>query len=174
VEPQADAVKPWYRYRWPWLLISIPLTSICVGTFYAWEAVHGADPMVQEQYYAAGQSINQVIEAGRAAQRLGLVGHLAIHDAAVTLNMTDPTATPLPPVLNLQLSHPTVVSLDQNVMLVSYAPGQYRGELKPSSAVRWDITLAAPDNRWSLSGTWVKSEGSSAELVPTDVREAAD
>ncbi|TDR79902.1 FixH family protein [Paludibacterium purpuratum] len=165
-------MAPWYRQRWPWLLISIPLASVCVGSYFAYIAAHGADPMVQEQYYAAGQSINTVITAGRQAEQMGLAGQLTIQGGQVTLTLSQRGAEPLPPALSLQLSHPTIVSLDQRVNLVAGTPGHYSGVLTPSSATRWDVTLSAPDKRWSLSGEWNRDEGSQATLTPTDVREA--
>lgn len=163
---------PWYRQRWPWLLMSIPFTSICVGSYYAYIAVNGADPMVQEQYYAAGQSINKVIDAGKTAQQMGLSGQMTFQGAEVTLVLKQNGARPLPPVLSLQLSHPTIVSLDQSLNLVAGAPGHYSGTLKPSDASRWDLTLTSPDKTWSLSGEWNRDDGNQASLTPTDVREA--
>jgi len=152
--------------------MSIPLTSICVGSFYAYLAVQGADVLVQDQYYAAGQSINRVIAAGREAQRMGLSGELTFASDRVGLRLTSLDGQPLPPVLTLQLFHPARASLDQTVTLVAAAAGQYWGALAPSPALRWDIALRSPDQRWSLSGSWVKRAGMTAHLRPTDVREA--
>jgi hypothetical protein len=56
-------------------------------------------------------------------------------------------------------------------MLVSSSPGLYSGALKHSSASRWDVTLAAPDNSWSLSGVWNQDMGQSTPLAPTDVHQ---
>lgn len=165
-------LQPWYRHPWPWILIAIPFSSICVGSYFIYVATHGADTMVQEQYYAAGQSINKVIAAGRQAQQMGLSGTLAFSRDHVALRLASRDGAPLPPVLTLQLSHPTIAGLDQSVTLVAAEPGHYAGALKPSDARRWDITLAAPDKAWSLSGRWNLDEGSAAALTPTDVREA--
>jgi len=163
---------PWYKQGWPWILISIPFTSVCVGSYFAYIATHGTDPMVQEQYYAAGQSINKVIAAGQHAAARGMEGSLDFSANTVSLHLSAKNGGALPPVLTLQLSHPTIATLDQMVTLVSTAPGVYSGTLKPTDSQRWDITLAAPDNDWSLSGRWAHDEGSSADLTPTDVREA--
>ncbi|MBV8047950.1 MAG: FixH family protein [Paludibacterium sp.] len=169
---QAQHTTPWYRQRWPWLLMSIPFASICVGSYFAYIATHGADPMVQEQYYAAGQAINSVIDAGKAAQQMGLSGQLTLQGTSVSLTLTARGAEPLPPVLTLQLSHPTIATLDQTLTLVAGSPGHYSGELKPTSATRWDLTLTPQDKRWSLSGEWNRDEGSQTALTPTDMREA--
>jgi hypothetical protein len=170
------ALPPWYKQGWPWFLIGIPFSAICVGSFFIYQSIHGADPMVQEQYYAAGQSINKVIAAGKQAQSMGLSGALTVGSHQVSLVLQQKGTQPLPPVLTLQLSHPTIVSLDQTVNLVASQPGQYSGEIKPSTATRWDLTLAAPDNSWSLSGSWSREQGAGAAVVltPTDVREAAN
>jgi uncharacterized protein len=167
-----STLHPWYRQTWPWILIAIPFSSVCVGSYFAYIAIHGADPMVQEQYYAAGQSINKVIAAGQRAQQMGLAGSLDFAGNKVSLVLTDKKATVLPPVLNVQLSHPTIASLDQSVTLVASEPGHYAGQMKPTSATRWDITIAAPDNAWSLSGRWNRDEGATVDLMPTDMHEA--
>lgn len=167
-----STLQPWYRNTWPWILIAIPFSSVCVGSYFMYIATHGADAMVQEQYYAAGQSINKVIAAGQRAQQMGLSGSLDFADTSVSLKLSQKGSVALPPVLTLQLSHPTIASLDQRVMLVASAPGVYAGTLKHSTAQRWDVTLAAPENAWSLSGRWNRDEGMSATLSPTDMREA--
>jgi len=172
MKPDATNLTPWYKQRWPWLLMSVPFSSIIVGSYFAYNSIYGADPMVQDQYYAAGQSINKVIAAGKAAQRMGLVGQLNVASDKVSLVLTNPQDRPLPPVLTLQLSHPTIVSLDQSVTLVAATPGHYSGDLKRSNATRWDVTLAAPDSSWSLSGAWNKDDGPSVDLEPTDVHAA--
>lgn len=167
-------IVPWYKQRWPWILMSIPFSSICVGSYFMYQAIAHADPMVQEQYYAAGQSINTVIAAGRAADRLGLAGQLDFAGDQVTLDLSQRGSEALPPVLTLQLSHPTIAKLDQTVTLVQGTAGRYRGTMRPTKALRWDITLAAPDKSWSLSGSWRSDQGAAATLTPTDVREAAN
>jgi hypothetical protein len=171
---QADSspIVPWYKQFWPWFLMAIPFSSVCVGSFYIYHAVSGQDPMVQEQYYAAGQAINTVIAAGQHAQQMQLSAQLTFSPSQVVLIMSNPQGHPLPPVLTLQLSHPTIAELDQSVTMVSSTPGQYSGTLKKSSASRWDITMAAPDNSWSLSGVWHQDLGQSTQLTPTDVHEA--
>lgn len=173
-EAQLDQPRPWYKHSWPWMLIAIPFTSICVGSYFAYIASHGTDPMVQEQYYAAGQSINTVIAAGKQAQQMGLSATLTFAGEQVRLQVKNRSSEVLPPVVSLQLSHPTIASLDQNLNMVQVAPGQYSAALAPSKATRWDVTLTAPDKRWSLSGEWNRDEGEQVQLTPTDVRSAQD
>jgi hypothetical protein len=163
---------PWFRQPWPWILIAIPFSSVCVGSYYIYQAVHGQDPMVQEQYYAAGQSINKVLAAGKNAERLGLHGQLQFNGERLELALANPQRVVLAPVLTLQLSHPTIARLDQTVTLVASTPGHYSGQLKPTDASRWDVTLLPADHGWSLSGRWLRDEGATAQLSPTDVREA--
>jgi hypothetical protein len=165
-------VVPWFRHRWPWILIAIPFSSVCVGSYYIYQAIHGQDPMVQEQYYAAGQSINRVLAAGKAAERLGLSAQVKISGDQLFLALNNPQHVALSPVLNLQLSHPTIARLDQSLTLVAGAAGQYSARLKPGDASRWELTLQPPDHGWSLSGRWSREADSPSRLTPTDVREA--
>eukprot|EP01036_Dinobryon_divergens_P015550 gene15550-21074_t len=42
---------PWYRHRWPWLLMAGPVAVIIAGLVTAWVAFTGADALVVDDYY---------------------------------------------------------------------------------------------------------------------------
>ncbi|MFT3814698.1 MAG: FixH family protein [Acidovorax sp.] len=51
--------KPWWRFPSVWLLLSGPALVIVAGAVTAWLAVHGQDPVIDENYYQNGLNINQ-------------------------------------------------------------------------------------------------------------------
>jgi hypothetical protein len=167
---------PWYRQLWPWLLLALPATAVCVGSYLAYQAYSKQDPMVDSHYYASGQAINKTLHAGAEAGKLGLAGRIVLDPTAGTVAMTisDPRGKALPPVLQLRLRHPTLSRFDQTVTLVQGAPGVYRGSFQASQATRWDMDVSSPDGDWSLSGVWKKSDGRQGLLTPTVANEAAD
>ena len=52
---------PWYRHRWPWLLLSGPAAVLAAGAVTAWIAFASADGLVAEDYYKQGMAINKVL-----------------------------------------------------------------------------------------------------------------
>ena len=42
---------PWYRHRWPWLLMAGPVAVIIAGLVTAWVAFTGADALVVDDYF---------------------------------------------------------------------------------------------------------------------------
>ena len=46
VEPAANAVRPWYREPWPWLLAAGPAAVVAAGAVTIWLAVSHPDPVI--------------------------------------------------------------------------------------------------------------------------------
>lgn len=63
---------PWYRYGWPWFLISIPCVSIVLGGMMLYLALQTNNSMVVDDYYKQGKAINIRIERDRSAALLGI------------------------------------------------------------------------------------------------------
>lgn len=63
---------PWYRYGWPWFLISIPLVSIVLGGVMLNLALKANNSLVVDDYYKEGKAINLRIERDRVSALLGL------------------------------------------------------------------------------------------------------
>jgi hypothetical protein len=64
--------KPWYRYGWPWFLISFPVVSMVLGAMMFYLGSSTNNSLVVDDYYREGKSINQRIERDRAAALIGL------------------------------------------------------------------------------------------------------
>jgi hypothetical protein len=66
------AGKPWYRYGWPWFLISIPFVSMLLGGMMLYLGLSTNNSLVVDDYYKEGKAINLRIERDRIATLLGL------------------------------------------------------------------------------------------------------
>jgi hypothetical protein len=66
------SAAPWYRQRWPWLLISGPAIVVVAGLATAWIAVRSDDGLVAEDYYKRGLLINKELERSGRGEALGL------------------------------------------------------------------------------------------------------
>lgn len=49
----------WYREPWPWILMSGPAVAVIGSLVSAYLAIHGADPVVDDNYYQHGLEINR-------------------------------------------------------------------------------------------------------------------
>ena len=68
----SEQLLPWYRYGWPWFLISLPSISVVLGCVMLYLALHTNNSLVVDDYYKQGKAINIRIERDRAATLLGV------------------------------------------------------------------------------------------------------
>ena len=67
----SETSEPWYRHRWPWLLMSGPAIVVVAGFYTAYLAVRTDDGVVADDYYKRGLEVNQELRRGQAAAALG-------------------------------------------------------------------------------------------------------
>jgi hypothetical protein len=56
---EATKSKVWYREPWPWIVMAGPAVAVIGSLVSAYLAIHGADPIVDENYYQHGLQINR-------------------------------------------------------------------------------------------------------------------
>ena len=64
-------IVPWYKQRWPWLLIAGPAFVIIAGAVTVWLAVVSNDGLVVDDYYKQGLAVNQRLHRDQQASTLG-------------------------------------------------------------------------------------------------------
>ena len=65
-------VTPWWKQRWPWLLMAGPAIVIVAGIYTGYLAFTRQDALVVGDYYKRGKAINQDLRRDRVASSLGL------------------------------------------------------------------------------------------------------
>ncbi len=150
---------PWYRQRWPWLLMIAPATAFAGGVVTFYLAVRSADPLVVDDYYRQGKAINLVLDRDRHASELGLAAVVASRGAGLSVTLTARDGAPLPAQLTLRLSHATRAELDRVAVVPgSSERGVYRrDDLALPGDGRWNVQIEPPDRAWRLVG--VASDG---------------
>jgi hypothetical protein len=143
-------VQPWYRERWPWILMAGPAVVVIAGLVTAWLAISTDDGLVIDDYYKQGLAINQTLGRSDAAGRLGIAAELRLADGRIRVLLGGPAG---PGALSLRLVHPTRSGMDQRLDLAVVEPGVYEGRLRPLQPGRWHVLLEARD--WRLAGDWV-------------------
>lgn len=147
--------RPWYKERWPWILMSGPAVVIVAGFVTFWLAFTSNDGLVTDDYYKQGLAVNQQLKRDQAASTLGL--HADVMRAGLNLRLligADSVAG-LPEEITLKVAHPTRAGLDQSVKMISEGQGFYNGKLLEDISGRWLVTLEDPAGKWRLHGEWL-------------------
>ena len=141
--PASDrSVKPWYRERWPWLLIAGPALVVvaAVGTAYiAWSTDDG---VIAEDYYKRGLLINRSLERGARGEALRIGAIVLVQgDGAAQVELSVLTGDALPSAVTLRLIHATRAGNDRVVVLARDRDGAYRGRIAPLPPGRWMVSV---------------------------------
>jgi uncharacterized protein len=144
--------RPWYREPWPWIVMSGPAVVVVASFVSAYLAVHGADPVVDENYYQRGLQINVAMaqdQQARARQLesvLHIVGVRRGDDVRVELRSGDGRAI-TDTALRIRMEHNSDSRSARSAVL-----GRVPGDGPARYFGQW---LQAPDDRLSLSeGSW--------------------
>lgn len=139
-------MKPWYRERWPWLLMAGPAAVLAAGALTTWIAFGSADGLVAEDYYKQGLAINRVLAREEAARQLGISGEVKFEagELRVALRGARPEA------LFVHLAHATRAGHDMRLRLAESAPGEYAAPLPALPAGRWRIAVEDPRGAWRI------------------------
>ncbi len=147
--------QPWYKHRWPWILIAGPAAVVVAGVITLVLAVTSFDGLVTDDYYKQGLTVNQRLQRDHAASQLGLHADLMRSDQNVRMLITsDTSGAVLPEVLTLKLAHPTRAGQDEAVKMVSEGQGFYSGKLGADVSGRWLVSIEDPAGKWRLQGEW--------------------
>ncbi len=163
--PLRSDCLPWYRQRWPWLLMLGPAIVVAAGFYTAYLAIVSDDGLVADDYYKQGLEVKKRMVRDQRAVSLGIEAKLAIGENRDRLRiyLSGYSGHTLPKSLVLQLTHPTKMGLDQRVVLLVEGGSVYSGRLKPFSGRRH---LALEDDRqeWRLLADWNPDEQTELHL----------
>ncbi len=160
-----SSVVPWYKQRWPWILISLPATSVVLGMTLLYFAITTADGLVVDDYYREGRAIDRTIARSIHAAELGLMADLDIRAEELSIRLSANEATSLPEALVVTIAHPTRSGKDQNLVL-SGNGGAFSGPVAPLTAGRWLIQLEDEAKTWRLRGAVYLPAQATLRILP--------
>ena len=148
-------VAPWYRQRWPWLLMLGPFIVVLAGSYTGWLAFSQQDALVVGDYYTRGKAINQDLRRDDKASALGLSATLSYDASSATLSGTllghgKPQSGPL----LLHLAHATLPEKDIKLDVQPDAGGTFSVALPMLERTRWQALIENAQRDWRLEGTW--------------------
>ncbi len=168
---------PWYRQRWPWLLIAPPLVAVIGGIVTIVLAVRSNDGMVAADYYKRGLAINAELSRSERAVELGLIGEVQAGGEAagdpVFVRVSGERVLPPEAVLRIRLVHPGRGDADRVAILSRVAAAidgkvvEYRGHWGEATVlsvpIAWRVVLEGKE--WRLDGGLAPGEVRAFRLV---------
>ena len=142
---------PWYRERWPWLVMAGPAAVLVAGAITTAIAFRTSDGLVADDYYKRGLMVNRVMEREARARALGISAQVMLNGERDAVRVTVASDTPLPAELRLTLVHPTRSQADQAVALRQVGSGLYEARLRPLAPAKWRTSLEDAAGTWRLA-----------------------
>ena len=146
---------PWYRHRWPWLLMLGPALVVIFGIHITYVATTGQDALVVDDYYKQGKAINQDLRRDRVAAFLRIEAVLGYDRASGQLTGTlRSMGQPKSEAAVLRLIHPTQPEKDVRLPVQPDAQGRFSVALPPKEATRWHVMLQSANGEWRVRADW--------------------
>jgi hypothetical protein len=162
----APAARPWYRQRWPWLLMLGPAVVVVAGTYTGYLAFTRQDAMVVDDYYNQGKAINQDLRRDRVASALALSFNARYDAVSGTLSGGLRSAgMPLGLGYHIYLAHATQPHKDRALTVQPDAAGDFSVALPALEAGRWQVVVEGAQRDWRLSRVWQSPQQSALTIV---------
>lgn len=152
-------VPPWYRQRWPWLLMAGPAIVVAASMVTLWLAATTDDAIVSDDYYKRGLLINERLQRVERASTLGIEAVVDIAaDGRVRVALSSSSQAPdaRPAVVVLGVAHATRGGLDRRAELVLGPEGSYEGSIEAVGPGRWLVSLETPS--WRLPAVTIAGD----------------
>lgn len=148
--PTVDSV-PWYRQRWPWILMSGPAVVLVAGVITTWIAFETADGLVADDYYRKGLAINKVIAREEKARSLGLSADIDSKGGRLRVRLAGIAEDKRPEAIFAHLVHATRSGFDARLRLARGADGVYEAALPALPPGRFRLALEDPRGSWRIA-----------------------
>lgn len=167
VTMNSEDPKPWYRHRWPWLLMAGPAAVLVAGAITMWISFTGADALVVDDYYKQGKAINQDLRRDHVAAALGLSASMRYDAANGVLQGQLHGVKDIAPITVL-LVHPTVPEKDIRRTVQTNASGEFSLPVPLLERAYWQVQLEDTGRHWRLNGSWSWPAQKSIDIRPLD------
>ncbi|HEX8601507.1 MAG TPA: FixH family protein [Pseudoduganella sp.] len=154
MQPMKMSATPWYRERWPWLLMAGPAAVLVAGAWTGWLAFSQQDALVVGDYYKRGKAINQDLRRDRAAAALDAQVALRYDAAHGMLHGQLSMHAPQRGALLLHLAHATQPGKDLRLLLRPDATDRFAVPLPLLERSRWVVLVEDERRTWRLEGQW--------------------
>lgn len=169
------AQLPWYKHRWPWILMAGPAIVVCAAFYTFFLAQKYADDTVSDDYYKEGKYINMQLQRDVAAVQHHLSAQVLFNDEHTAAKVFIEGAFDKTQPIKLSLLHPAKKANDQSVTLKALPSAASGGKTEYMAtfpalpeAVHWYVRLEDEAGKWRIESKWLPSQGAAVNLVPKE------
>jgi hypothetical protein len=144
--------RHWYQEPMVWMLLAIPLSSVCVGGVMLWLAVHNEDGLVVDDYYKRGLQINRTLERDALAARYALSSDLRFVGATgqIVATVESDQGFTYPENVTFGIYHAVKPGIDKEIVLSRISDKAYAGPAPQLIPGKWYASLHSDE--WRLTG----------------------
>lgn len=170
-QTENQEIAPWYKHRWPWLLMLGPAIVVVAAFYTFYLAQTHADDMVSDDYYKEGKYINMQIDRDIEADKRNIHAQILFNDnlSAAKVFLTGDFDQNHP--LKLSLIHPAKKAFDQTVTLEANNTTQSGNKVEYTAvfktlppAVHWYVRIEDGNGKWRVENKWLPSQGAALTL----------
>ena len=160
------AQKPWYKHRWPWLLMMGPALVVVAGIYTTYLAFAHPDALVVDDYYKQGKAINQDLSRDRKAAAMELDASLRYDPASDKLVGTVRSQKqPFAGKLYVSLVHSTQPLKDLKLETQADRQGSFAIAVPMLDIARWNVVVEGEQRDWRLAGEWMWPQQQQVEMA---------
>ena len=163
---------PWYKQKWPWLIMSLPFFTVVAGIITYQIAANNPASLVNDDYFKEGLAINQSLGKQRYAKELGLSVEFLIEKESqlISIKLTknlksnqinSETLNLDSEYLVLYFSHPTQQKKDKTIQLTRLTENEFVAELPDIPQADWHIRLTDNTQLWEIKSRWMVPQNQS-------------
>ena len=157
--------KPWYKHRWPWLLMLGPALVVVAGVHTTYLAFTQQDALVVDDYYKQGKAINHDLRRDRVSAGMALEAVLRFDPASGKLIGSMTThKQPYAGKINISLIHSTQPLKDLKLQAQADQQGRFAVNLPLLDIARWTVQIEGEQRDWRLHGDWMWPQQQQVEL----------
>ena len=154
--PTIAVLSPWYRQRWPWLLMLGPALVLIAGSYTMWLAYSTDDGLVARDYYKRGLLINRTLQQDHNAAALGIAAQGAWN--ADGTSFTVQISGMDRPERSLRLHLTSGTGVQATAALADIGGGWYEAPVARPSGHTWRAELETEE--WRLTSLPMTAQGS--------------
>lgn len=176
---------PWYKQKWPWLIMSLPFLTIIAGIITYNIAANKPASLVNDDYFKEGLAINKSLGRQRIARELGLIAEFSVDTESklLTINLkknaanlkkntnnnmsAEENSNLISSHLILSFSHPTQQKHDKKIQLSPITETEFVAELPEIVQADWHINLRDNSDLWEIKSRWLYPQNQSL-LIDTN------
>ena len=138
--------RPWFREPMVWMIIAIPFISVVVGIGMLTMSIKSYDGLVVDDYYKRGKEINRILKRAQVAETNRIFATINWStNKQVIVSLDHMAGLQVSDQLTLNMRHRTRAGLDLTVVLIRYADGLYRGDIRIPVKGLWVMQIETQD-----------------------------